>query len=51
VTTFAILQMGTAVSSWFRPDGPQTIEELGEKYVELAVKMLAPVRKRGGRTS
>jgi TetR/AcrR family transcriptional regulator, cholesterol catabolism regulator len=51
VTTFAILQMGTAVSSWFRPDGPQTIEQLCDIYVELAVKMLAPRRKARGRAS
>lgn len=42
VSAFAILQMGMAVSSWFRPDGPHTIEELCEIYADLATRMLAP---------
>jgi AcrR family transcriptional regulator len=42
VTTFAILQMGVAVSAWYRPDGQLTIDELCAIYVELAEKMLAP---------
>ena len=41
VTTYAILQMGVAVSTWFRPDGQLTIEELCAIYVQLAAKLLA----------
>ena len=42
VTTFAILQMGMAVSGWFRPEGPLTISDLCAIYVDLAAKMLTP---------
>jgi len=41
VSTYAILQMGVAVSTWFRPDGQLTIEELCAIYVQLAAKLLA----------
>jgi AcrR family transcriptional regulator len=43
VTTFAILQMGMAVSGWFRPEGPLTVADLCTIYVDLAAKMLAPL--------
>lgn len=49
VATFAILQMGMAVSTWFRADGSLTVEELCAIYVELARKMLDPRPTAGGR--
>lgn len=49
VTTFAILQMGVAVSTWFRADGSLTVDELCALYVELARKMLDPRPVAGGR--
>lgn len=47
VVTFAILQMGMAVSAWFRPEGPLTVSELCAIYVDLAIKMLDPSRNPG----
>lgn len=41
VTVFAILQMTVAISDWFDPAGPLSIDELAAIYEELAVKMLA----------
>jgi AcrR family transcriptional regulator len=43
VTTFAMLQMTTAISTWYRPDGPTSANRLADHYVALAVKMVAPV--------
>lgn len=42
VATFAILQMGMAVSGWYRPEGPLTVPNLCTIYVDLAAKMLSP---------
>ncbi|MDA3022831.1 MAG: TetR/AcrR family transcriptional regulator [Actinomycetota bacterium] len=36
VTTLAILQMGTGVSVWFRPDGRLRSDQVGAEYVKLA---------------
>ncbi|MCL3818621.1 TetR/AcrR family transcriptional regulator [Aeromicrobium wangtongii] len=41
VTVFAILQMTTAVTTWYQPDGPLSVDELASVYAELAVKMIA----------
>lgn len=41
VTVFAILQMTNAVSAWFHPEGPLTVDELVAAYQSLAVKLLA----------
>ena len=41
VTVFAILQMTAAISGWFDPAGPLSVDELAAVYEELAVKMLA----------
>lgn len=40
LTTYAILQMCTGVSMWFRSDGARTIEELCDIYVELTIRMV-----------
>lgn len=42
LTTYAVLQMCTGVSTWFRPDGPSTIEGLCDVYAELTRRMVAP---------
>ncbi len=47
VTTFAILQMGIAVSAWYRPEGSLAVEDLCAIYTEFALKMLDPPRDRG----
>lgn len=39
-TTRAILTMCTAVASWYRQDGPNTPEEIAERYAQLALLML-----------
>jgi AcrR family transcriptional regulator len=42
VSTFAILQMGMAVSAWYRPEGSLSVKDLCAIYAELALKMLDP---------
>ncbi|MCP2255999.1 transcriptional regulator, TetR family [Prauserella aidingensis] len=42
VTVFAILQMTIAVSGWYDPTGPLSVEQIAGIYQDLAVKMLAP---------
>lgn len=39
-TTRAILTMCTAVASWYRQDGPNTPEEIAERYAQMALLML-----------
>lgn len=41
VTAFAILQMGIAVSTWYRPEGRMTPMQLGDLHAELAERMVA----------
>lgn len=41
LTTYAVLQMCTGVSTWFRSDGPRTIDELCQVYIELTTRMVA----------
>lgn len=36
----AILNMGTAVATWFRSSGPTSAVDLGETYAELALAMV-----------
>lgn len=36
----AIIQMCTAVMSWYQPDGNRTAEELAEIYVELSCRLV-----------
>lgn len=33
----ALIAMGTSVASWYRPDGPLTPDQMGERYVRLAL--------------
>lgn len=49
VTVFAILQMATAVATWYQPHGPLSVDELATVYAELAVKLLAKPRASSGR--
>ncbi len=44
VSTFAVLQMCTGVSAWYRIDGPLTIPELCDLYEDLVFSMLRPAR-------
>ncbi len=41
VTSFAILQMGIAVSTWYRAGGGMTPAQLGHLHAELATRMVA----------
>jgi AcrR family transcriptional regulator len=43
LTVFAILQMATGVSTWYRPDGPLGVDELCDIYSQLALKLIANV--------
>jgi AcrR family transcriptional regulator len=47
ITVFAILQMTIAISGWYDPTGPLSVEHLAGIYEELAVKLLAPTAKEG----
>ena len=38
----AVLSLGIDVVRWYRPDGPDSPEWLGDFYAELALKMVAP---------
>lgn len=40
VATLAILQMGTGVSFWFRPDGRLRIDQVCAEYVKLALAIV-----------
>lgn len=42
LTTYAVLQMCTGVSTWFRSEGPRTIEQLCDVYEDLTIRMVAP---------
>lgn len=39
-SSFAILQMGTGVSLWFRPDGDLSVEQVCDRYVEMALRVV-----------
>lgn len=39
-TTFAILQMGMAISDWYRPDGELDPEELCDRYERHALRLI-----------
>lgn len=41
ITSYAILQMGMAISEWYRPEGELSVEELSQRYVELAERLTA----------
>ena len=43
VTTFAILQIGVGVSTWFKPAGQLKVDDLCEIYEELARRMVTEV--------
>ncbi|MEU5979947.1 TetR/AcrR family transcriptional regulator [Streptomyces sp. NPDC047315] len=36
----AVIAMCNAISQWYRPDGPVTVEELVERYVSLALTVV-----------
>jgi AcrR family transcriptional regulator len=38
----AAIQMGTGVASWYKPDGPMSIDQISEYYAELLCKGLLP---------
>jgi AcrR family transcriptional regulator len=40
LTAFALLDMGTGVAVWFRPDGEQTVDQLAYRYGDLAMRMV-----------
>ena len=40
LTTLAILQMGTGVSAWYRPDGRLSIDQLCAEHVKLALALV-----------
>ena len=45
ITTFALLQMGTGIAAWYRPDGRLSVEQLCGLYETLALQQ---VRAGGG---
>lgn len=40
---YAILQMGMAIATWYRPDGEWTVDEVVEHYDEMTERMLCLV--------
>lgn len=42
LTARATIQMGTGVSSWYKPDGPLSIEEIVANYKDLLYRGLMP---------
>ncbi|HZC27444.1 MAG TPA: hypothetical protein VE287_10505, partial [Actinopolymorphaceae bacterium] len=40
-TAFAILSMCDFVTSWFRPDGPLSSEEIAEHHAALVLRMVS----------
>jgi AcrR family transcriptional regulator len=41
-TARALLSLGVDVARWYREDGPMSVEELGDLYADLAVRMVLP---------
>jgi AcrR family transcriptional regulator len=42
LATFALLEMGMAVATWYRVGGAMDVDELCRRYVEMALKLVAP---------
>ena len=42
LTSYAVLQMGMAISDWFRADGPINVDELCKYYVDIALRLIQP---------
>ncbi len=40
LAAFALLDMGTGVAVWFRPDGEQRVEQLAYHYGDLAMRLV-----------
>ncbi|WP_114905359.1 TetR/AcrR family transcriptional regulator [Ornithinimicrobium murale] len=38
--SYAILQMGMSIASWFRPEGPISVAEIGAAYASMAARLL-----------
>lgn len=49
LTSYAILEMGIGVATWFRPDGPLSEDEVAARYGDMALRLAgsAPVLPRG----
>lgn len=48
LASYAMLDMGIGVATWFRPDGPVPVEELVRRYGELALRIAGQPGARGG---
>jgi AcrR family transcriptional regulator len=46
LATFALLEMCTGVVHWYSPKGRITLEEICDKYADMALKLLGAVRDR-----
>ena len=51
ITTYAILEMGIGISSWFSPDGPLSADEVAEVYADLALRLVGSASPEGDRHS
>ena len=38
----SILAMTAAIANWYDPNGPDTADEIGERYAEMALNLLCP---------
>jgi AcrR family transcriptional regulator len=46
LASYAILDMGIGVATWFRPDGPHTADQIAYTYADYAIAMLGPTSDR-----
>lgn len=44
LASYAILDMGTGVATWFRRDGPHTVDEIAYTYADYAIALLCPAQ-------
>jgi AcrR family transcriptional regulator len=42
LASYAILDMGIGVATWFRPDGPHSVDEVAYAYADHAIALLHP---------
>lgn len=45
LTSFAILEMGIGVATWFKETGPLDVDEVAKVHGELALRMVKPGRR------
>lgn len=45
LSAYALIDMGIGISTWYRPDGPQSLEDIKRYYAQLALRTVSqPMR-------